>query len=187
MALASAGLEEDGIIKLVFLQEEGTGRKAVVPLVEGVDWGGFLVRVRSRLGLPAGHVVRLRDDERHTIDTIDKLLEVDESTTLQISFIAAEAAQMPAASSPVHASRRPAAAHAVAQTPRDTSSAAEECRLDIAASSSGVLGPYAEDGELKYRKRRITASRLSSLKWWATALALVGCGGVTVLHFFVSG
>ena len=146
--------DEDGIIKLVFLQEANTGRKAVVPLVEGVDWEAFLARVRSRLGLPVGHTVQLHDETSQPIDSIDRLLEADESSTLRISFIAAAAAEMPAssASATAAAQRRPAA-----QTPGGASSGAsagaDDCRVDI-ATSPGVLGPYAEDGELKYRKRR---------------------------------
>ena len=60
MASSSTTALDEGILKLVFLQEAATGRKAVVPLVEGVDWEGFLCRVRSRLGLPEGHTVQVR-------------------------------------------------------------------------------------------------------------------------------
>ena len=71
---------EASIIKLVFLREgAGTpqaGRKAVVPLVEGCDFDQFIVRVRARLGLPAGHALVLRDDEQVAVDTIERLLEV---------------------------------------------------------------------------------------------------------------
>jgi len=178
-----ASPDEDGIIKLVFLQEANTGRKCVVPLVEGVEWDAFLARVRVRLGLPVGHTVQLRDDAHQPIDSMDKLLEADESSTLRISFIAAAAAEMPASSVSATAAalRRPGAA----QTPGGVSGA-DECRVDI-ATSPGVLGPYAEDGELKYRKRRVTAGRLARIKWWAAIVSLVLCVGFSALHFIAKG
>lgn len=171
-------MAEDGILKLVFLQEANTGRKAVVPLVEGVHWEGFLTRVRARLGLPVGHKIQLHDDAGLPIDSMDRLLEADESATLQISFIAAAATEMPASSaSAAAASRRPvAAAQAAAQTPGAPPDKSEECRVDI-ATSPGVLGPYAEDRELKYRKRRVTAGRTSRRKLLGAAIILVTCVG----------
>lgn len=163
-------MAEDGILKLVFLQEANTGRKAVVPLVEGVHWEGFLTRVRARLGLPVGHKIQLHDDAGLPIDSMDRLLEADESATLQISFIAAAATEMPASSASA------AAAQAAAQTPGAPPDKSEECRVDI-ATSPGVLGPYAEDRELKYRKRRVTAGRTSRRKLLGAAIILVACVG----------
>jgi hypothetical protein len=171
-------MADDGILKLVFLQEANTGRKAVVPLVEGVHWEGFLTRVRARLGLPVGHTVHLRDDNGLPIDSMDRLLEADESATLQISFIVAAAAEMPASSaSAAAASRRPvAAAQAAEHTPGPLPDGAEEFRVDI-KTGPGVLGPYAEDGELKYRKRRLTAGRMSRRKMLGAAIVLFVCVG----------
>jgi len=182
-------LEEEGILKLVFLQEAGTGRKAVVPLVEGVQWDGFLSRVRARLGLPPGHLVQLRDEAANTIDSMDKLLEADESATLQISFAAAAATEMPTSSSAgaAAASRRPvAAAQAAAQTPGGSSASVEECRVEI-GTSPGVLGPYSEDGELKYRKRKTTSFRWSKMKILGVALFVSAAVGLVVLHSVASG
>mmetsp|Transcript_1218 Transcript_1218/g.3750 ORF Transcript_1218/g.3750 Transcript_1218/m.3750 type:complete len:189 (-) Transcript_1218:327-893(-) len=188
MASSSTTALDEGILKLVFLQEAATGRKAVVPLVEGVDWDGFLRRVRTRLGLPEGHAVQLHDPGHEAVDSIDKLLEIDESTTLRISFLAAAAAQMPAASSAAAtpATRRAARTSVI---PGDAGGGAttDACRVEM-PSSPGVLGPYEDgDGELKYKKRRITARRLASLKMWFGALLLVGVVGLAMLRIVVAG
>jgi hypothetical protein len=169
-------MDEDGILKLVFLVEANTGRKAVVPLVEGVHWEGFLARVRARLGLPVGHAVHLHDDAGLSIDSMDKLLEADESATLQISFVAAAAAELSASSGSAAAtSRRPvAAAQAAAQTPGAPPNRADECRVDIGASP-GVRGPCVEDGDLKYRKKR--GGKTSRRKLLGAAIVLVACVG----------
>ena len=195
MASSSTTALDEGILKLVFLQEAATGRKAVVPLVEGVDWDGFLRRVRTRLGLPEGHAVQVRcllhrlpwpliartalDERAHTrdaaehsaaeqsalcspyarayppppssapqlhdpgheaVDSIDKLLEIDESTTLRISFLAAAAAQMPAASSAAAtpATRRAARTSVI---PGDAGGGAttDACRVEMPSSPGDRL------------------------------------------------
>ena len=90
---AAAGMSE-AILKLVFLRDVPRGgntparRKAVVPLTEGIDFENFIARVRLRLGLPDGLEICLRDEHEHThITSIDGLLEVDESTTLEVSYL----------------------------------------------------------------------------------------------------
>lgn len=129
----------------------------------------------------------MHDPGHEAVDSIDTLLEIDESTTLRISFLAAAAAQMPAASSAAAtpATRRAARTSVI---PGDAGGGATDaCRVEMpsspggiacganasaprllpqpAAASTGVLGPYEDgDGELKYKKRRITARRLASLK-----------------------
>ena len=57
---------------------------AQVPLVEGADFDQFLARVRRRLNLPESATVALRDEGGARVDSIERLLEVDESTTLMV-------------------------------------------------------------------------------------------------------
>jgi hypothetical protein len=83
----------EDILKLVFLRDVPRGgstparRKAVVPLTEGVDFDHFLLRVRQRLGLPDGLEIALRDEQDQTrVTSIEGLLEVEESTTLEVSY-----------------------------------------------------------------------------------------------------
>ena len=73
----------DKIVKLVFLRS-GESRKAVVPLVEGCDFEQFLQRVRRRLGVPEDIKPTLSDAATGTVDSIDRLLEVDEGNTLDV-------------------------------------------------------------------------------------------------------
>ena len=80
-----ASAAHDKIVKLVFIRIEGGAdgaRKTVVPLVEGCDFSQFLARVRRRLGLAEDARVALSDAATGPVDSIDRLLEVDESATL---------------------------------------------------------------------------------------------------------
>uniref|UniRef100_A0A7S0LRU7 Uncharacterized protein n=1 Tax=Coccolithus braarudii TaxID=221442 RepID=A0A7S0LRU7_9EUKA len=160
--------EEDcAIAKLVFLRElsgGALGRKAVVPLVEGADFEQFLARVRGRLALPESHAIVLReDDDIQVVDSIERLLEVDESTTLTLTF---EPLEHCAASTPtaVAAARRPAAQKPAA------AAGCGACTVDIGTSPAIAHAPTSrleaegiETGELKYRKKRGIAASLAHL------------------------
>ena len=85
----------DRIVKLVFLR--CSERKCVVPLVEGCDFDMFIGRVRRRLGLQDATPVTLHDAATGAVDSIDRLLEVDEGNTLEVSV---PPGTMPSASAP---------------------------------------------------------------------------------------
>ena len=93
-----AGKMADGrIVKLVFLMVESADgrappRKAVVPLVEGCDFENFLHRLRRRLGVADTVTPTISDTATGAVDSIDRLLEVDEGTTLhvQVPFVPQE-------------------------------------------------------------------------------------------------
>ena len=53
--------------------------------MEGADFDQFLSRVRRRLLLAEGCSVALRAEDGRTVDSIEGLLEVDESTTLLVA------------------------------------------------------------------------------------------------------
>ena len=76
----------DKIVKLVFIRIDGQEgpRKTVVPLVEGCDFDQFLSRLRRRLGIRDDVAVSLNDAASGPVDSIDRLLEVDESATLDV-------------------------------------------------------------------------------------------------------
>lgn len=178
---------DESIIKLVFLREAvgsrasatpSTTRKAVVPLVEGADFEQFLSRVRRRFQLAEGGSVRLQADDGSAVDSIEGLLEVDESSTL---LVALEGGSSGSAGGEPSASRlrggagaspaRPAAAYA-------TPVGAGGCRVDIPVSEwarGGHRGggEHEETGDLKYRKRRGLAINLARLRRPIIAVAVL--------------
>ena len=170
------------ILKLVFLrdasrQQATPTRKAVVPLMEGVDFDLFVVRVRRRLGLPDGLELALCDEAGGRVTSIDALLEVDESCTLSVSYDAAAAAAAAAAnggaggdggSCACAASRR---AGAAAATPRKSGS----CTIDVPAAPGD--GDGDEDDAGKYRKRR----RPERVRRLVMGVASVGALGLVML------
>mmetsp|Transcript_20204 Transcript_20204/g.39253 ORF Transcript_20204/g.39253 Transcript_20204/m.39253 type:complete len:187 (-) Transcript_20204:659-1219(-) len=174
-------MEHDGlpIAKLVFLREKSggrMGRKAVVPLLEGADFEQFLARVRSRLGLQESQLICLREEDMQEVDSIERLLEVDESVTLTLEFEPAE--QCSASTAATSAARRPSVAKSAVA---DVASAS--CRVDIAAMAeppqsrvAAVESEGIETGELKYRKKRFLAtgfSRLTRLRRYIVPLTVV--------------
>lgn len=168
----------EAIIKLVFLRVAAgsTSRKAVVPLVEGSDFEQFLVRVRKRLGLPDGAQLSLSDAAVGPVDSIDKLLEVDEGSTLDVVSelpIAPRGAPRTAVAQssptrgPAHRCSR-VGGDSVGGTPYD--GATPEVRLDMGRGSE-----LDESGSGKYRKRRRDLVSLARSKKFIIAL-LVVCG-----------
>ena len=181
----------DKIVKLVFLRVDQ--RKAVVPLVEGSDYEQFLQRVRRRLGVADNVTPTLTDAATGVVDSIDRLLEVDEGTTLEVRLPFAAPAQTPppppAAAVPVST----AAASSPQRGPTQRASLAPPtCGAEAAASVGGgappeyrvdVLGSPGGDGEddtgaAKYQRRRprgfVSLARSSRVV--AALLVLAGLG-----------
>jgi hypothetical protein len=163
----------DRIVKLVFLRCHE--RKCVVPLVEGCDFDMFVSRVRRRLGLPDATAVTLHDAATGAVDSIDRLLEVDEGNTLDVSVpsgVSLSHAPAPLPQPPQSASSSSAggaagpssagkATHRASVFSPKTSAPlyAEqqpECRLAMPPTPPGGGGPDDEDesGASKYRKRQ---------------------------------
>ena len=171
----------DKIVKLVFLRS-GESRKAVVPLVEGCDFEQFLQRVRRRLGVPEDIKPTLSDAATGTVDSIDRLLEVDEGNTLDVHLHTAGGLPYvppPAAALPTPPPPQPpgngAAGKAVCAGAHGASSAhARQTRSSIGAIDTpgypgspfpsqqpGTGGEFRvevgdgeDDGESKYHRRR---------------------------------
>lgn len=101
-----------------------------VPLVEGVAFEQFVCRVRRRLGLPDQAQVTLRDAATGAIDSIDRLLEVDEGSTLEVI------SDMPSCLAA-------ATAAAAAPTPMPTSAAGGATNVTAAAGSTSTTVPAA--------------------------------------------
>lgn len=169
------------IVKLVFLMVESADgrappRKAVVPLVEGCDFENFLHRLRRRLGVADTVTPTISDTATGAVDSIDRLLEVDEGTTLhvQVPFVPQEyalsspsptvgASGTSSAVTPSPASQVRGATHraSVVSPPgsacsngADASGGAHEHRLDVPTAS---LGGDLEDDD-KYERRRSAMS-----------------------------
>jgi hypothetical protein len=128
-----------------------------VPLVEGADFDQFLSRVRRRLLLAEGCSVALRAEDGRTVDSIEGLLEVDESATLLVASDSPSGGGAAAADPAASASRlRGAAAASPARPGAGPSNGS--CRVDIPVSewarSGRRGGEHEETGDLKYRKRR---------------------------------
>ena len=175
------------ILKLVFLRDASRERatptrKAVVPLLDGVDFDLFVVRVRRRLGLPDGLDVTLCDEAGGRVTSIDALLEVDESCTLSVSYDTAAAAAATAAaaanggtggdSCACAASRR---AGAAATTPRRGGGGS--CAIDMPAAPGDDEGEQDEAGAGKYHKRR----RPERVRRLVIGVASVGACGLIML------
>ena len=160
------------IVKLVFIRVEGIegARKAVVPLVVGCDFDGFLVRVRRRLQLPDDASISISDPASGAIDSIDRLLEAEEGNTLDvhvpqgyIPYTASTPRPSPAVPTPSAAessagtpSRGPmhrSSLGAGPSAPMAEASGVPECRMDVAASPGGETYDDNESGAGKYRKR----------------------------------
>lgn len=178
----------DRIIKLVFLRVESAGqpaRKAVVPLVEGCDFHQFQQRVRRRLGLPEEAEPVLSDMETGVVDSVDRLLEIDEGKTLDVrlpsGFIPSPAPPpRPAACAGAAGSTTPSARGPTQRASMGMggpSSPMPECRLDVPASE-WVRG--GDDGG-KYRKRRRDLVSLARSR--RGVFALLGLGALGFLAF----
>ena len=139
-----------------------------MPLVEGADFDQFLARVRRRLNLPESATVALRDEGGARVDSIERLLEVDESTTLMVDSDTPSGA---AGGAPPSASRMRGGARGPT-SPGGTAGGASGaagggmCRVDIPVSewARGGGGGDDETGDLKYRKRRSLAVNLQRLR-----------------------
>eukprot|EP00322_Chrysochromulina_rotalis_P021011 CAMPEP_0115848110 /NCGR_PEP_ID=MMETSP0287-20121206/10742_1 /TAXON_ID=412157 /ORGANISM="Chrysochromulina rotalis, Strain UIO044" /LENGTH=198 /DNA_ID=CAMNT_0003301991 /DNA_START=36 /DNA_END=632 /DNA_ORIENTATION=- len=167
--MAAAG--HDKIVKLVFIKVVGAeSRKTVVPLVEGCDFSQFQARVRRRLGLPDDARVALSDTDSGPVDTIDRLLEVDESATLIVDApsmcspvpMTSPAGCSSAGRGPAHRTPRTegmgggSCGTALSAEGNSGSHGNAECRLDVPISewTRGSDREGEESGALKYRKRR---------------------------------
>ena len=179
---------DDPVAKLVFLREVvggKPGRKAVVPLLEGVDFEAFLARVRSRLLLPANHAVSLREEDGQTrVDSIERLLEVDEAQTLALVFEQPQGVMTPRAAE-LPAARRPSASGKSAPTTPAAPVHAVDIRRTSPAGGGVGVADWAESD--KYRKKRGLASSLAHLSnerlYALLAGALLGGGGM--LYFML--
>ena len=191
----------DRIVKLVFLRvtsgPEGT-RKAVVPLVEGCDFEQFLQRVRRRLGLP-DHVTPTLADAAGAVDSIDRLLEVDEGTPLDVTvpYVPPPAAPPPPPAPPVAAgaTATPAGAargpmHRASLGPgvsspggADAVGAPPAHRLDVPATPFG--DGEDEGGASKYQRRRprslVSLARSRRVVLGLLVLAGVGFGAYQMM------
>ena len=145
----------DRIIKLVFLRVDE--RKCVVPLVEGCDFQQFMQRVRRRIGLGDDAAVTL-SDTTGPVDSIDRLLEIDEGSTLTVqapsapSLVVRPVCATPASNQQA-AARRPAAA--IGSPGKDGGEglgAMPDVRVDV-PNAEWARGED-DTGALKYRKRR---------------------------------
>ena len=184
----------DRIIKLVFIRVSGVegARKAVVPLVEGCDFGQFLMRVRRRLGLSDDAPVALSDPTSGPVDSIDRLLEVDEGNTLNVdapeALIATPSVTCttPAASStrgPAHRTRVSGLESGAGVGTPDASGSLPECRLDVPTSEWARSGDGEDDN--KYLKRRRDIVSLARSRRFVVLVLVVlgvGFGVVHVLH-----
>jgi hypothetical protein len=192
----------DRIIKLVFIRAKGSdaARKAVVPLVEGCAFDQFLVRVRRRLGASDSAQVSLSDAATGPVDSIDRLLEVDEGNTLDVDVVCASPfvgscstpgsctpsslrgpAQRAPRSSDLHGDLISSSGHELGVPP--TPMPAPEVRLDVPTSEWSTAGHDHEDdsGALKYRKRR----RVGSKRTMCFLLLGLGVGLCTLRMFFL--
>lgn len=139
-----------------------------MPLVEGADFDQFLARVRRRLNLPESATVALRDEGGARVDSIERLLEVDESTTLMVDSDTPSGA---AGGAPPSASRMRGGARGPTSPGGAAGGASGAagggmCRVDIPVSewARGGRGGDDETGDLKYRKRRSLAVNLQRLR-----------------------
>uniref|UniRef100_A0A7S2D2V9 Uncharacterized protein n=1 Tax=Haptolina brevifila TaxID=156173 RepID=A0A7S2D2V9_9EUKA len=181
----------DRIIKLVFIRVAGDkqARKACVPLVEGCDFEQFLQRVRRRLNLPDDAEPLLSDEATGVVDSIDRLLEVDEAKTLDVR-VPNLPAPLPAppvtcsTPNPSSAARGPAHHRTPHLTGPANGSALPECRLDVPTSEWARSGDHEdESGTLKYQKRRgVSLTRSRQLVVLLLVLVGVGFGVAHVLN-----
>ena len=125
----------------------------------------------------------LADAATGLVDSIDKLLEVDEGVTLEVTSDVPSCLSQAVATSTTAATHRPMAqtqAHGAggAATPRAA------CRVDIPVSEwarSARAREEEEGGDGKYRKRRGATSQVMQVARWA--LALVGVVGGLYMIF----
>merc|ERR1712216_428899 len=135
------------------------------PLVEGVDFQQFMLRVRHRL-LQTEHSVTLHGEDGRTINSIERLLEVDESSTLLVAYDSPSSSGASATEGGGHlaslASRlRGSGGASPATLVCSGGNGGGSCRVDIPVSewARGSRGrsrgrEQEETGDLKYRKRR---------------------------------
>ena len=170
-------MADEPIVKLVFLRQQAAqagSRKAVVPLVEGADLDQFLSRVRRRLNIPSDATATLRDVDGLVVDSIDRLLELDESSTLTVvADVAAGVKSAPGlAQTP---SRRPSAAPRAAPAPAASTSPRPSGRGACATTRPSRTS----------RARSSIASGAASGR--ARGIACVAClAGVVVLRLVFS-
>lgn len=134
-----------------------------VPLVEGVSFDQFTMRVRRRLGLPDGSRITLTDAASGVVDTIDRLLEVDEGVTLDVASDVPSCLSQAVGTSASAATQRPMAGKGQALdgvangAGGAAASPVKACRVDIPVSEWARSAREREDedaGDGKYRKRR---------------------------------
>ena len=198
-------MAESRIIKLVFLRVDN--RKCVVPLVEGCDFPQFLHRVRRRLGLADDAVVHLADASTGPVDSIDRLLEMDEGTTLAVEVPGKQSlVVMPVCTTP--ASSQGSASRARPRTQErerivslgaaspggggsvDALGSLPEVRLDVPSAewtrgARGGAHAWEEEEEEpdKYAKRSRVVS-LARSRRAVVVLLLVGGVGLGAMHAF---
>ena len=191
----------DRIVKLVFIRIQGVqgARKTVVPLVEGCDFGQFIARVRRRLTLPEGTSIALADPASGPVDSIDRLLEIDESATLLVDSTMSRptsplASPVCSTPGPSPSSRGPnqraprsseggAGCSSGAAASCDTGAA--EHRLDVPASEWMSSGDREDEtGAMKYRKRRRDLVSIIRSQGAVCALLLVVGFIACAVHLF---
>jgi len=141
---------------------------AQVPLVEGADFDQFLARVRRRLNLPESATVALRDEGGARVDSIERLLEVDESTTLMVDSDTPSSAAggAPPSASRLRGGARGPASPGGAAGGASGAAGGGTCRVDIPVTEWARGGRRGDDesGDLKYKKRRSLAVNLQRLR-----------------------
>ena len=169
-----------------------------VPLVEGSDFGQFISRVRRRLNLPDSGTVTLHSDDGKPVDSIESLLEVDESSPLTVTSDARSSAA--GGDHAIPGSRLRGAASKGPNSPGPgiagasdgasaSASASASCRVDIPVSEwarGGRGGDQEETGALKYRKRRGLAINLRRLRRPILLVALLVGGSLVGLRVLLS-
>ena len=105
-----------------------------------------------KLGLPDHARVTLRDGVVGEVDSIDKLLEVDEGNTLDVSSDV-PGTPFAAAAAGGHAKGGPRARCSLGDAGPSSPGVAHELRLDMDAADADA----DEGGDQKYRKRRLVS------------------------------
>ena len=138
--------------------------------------------------MPDGARVMLQDASTGAVDSIDRLLEVDEGITLEVISDTPSCLSQAVSTSTTAAMQRPVAGSKVPMSPSCAAGASgvggplRSCRMDIPVSEWTRTEREREEeeaGDGKYRKkRRGAASKVARL-----VLALAAVGGV--LYFVV--
>lgn len=164
-----------------------------MPLVEGVAFEQFVMRVRRRLGLPDAARVTLQEATTGVVDTIDRLLEVDEGVTLEVTSDVPSCLTQAVSTSATAATHRPVAGKGQAQEGavsglNGSTAPPRVCRVDIPVSEWARSARDREDeegGDGKYRKKRRVSFRAVGVARWSLGLAALG--GMLFLLFSGAG